>query len=127
MLLGIVLVALAAPPTCAGDLRAVEVTQGSLAPFTGQLLTPDLAVCLGQRADGAEKRFRLDLDHQLRLAAIDLQHEQRLHQIDLEADAQEKDALQRALEAATPPFYERPAFTIPATVAVVVTFILLVK
>lgn len=127
MLLGIVLVALAAPPTCSGDLQALALTQGEPAPFAGQLLTPDLAICLGQRANDAEKRFRLDLDRQLRLSKFDLDHEKRLHQIDLEADAAEKDALNRALEAATPPFYERPAFTIPTTAAVIITIFLLAK
>lgn len=76
------------------ELCAVELEQGDLAPFAGQLLTPALALALGQAADSCDARMKLLLDRQALL--LKLAHE-------------------RELAAARPRFWERPSFVAAAT------------
>ena len=48
------------PLPCDGaKLCAVPVAAGQPAPYDGQLLTPDLALHLGQQAEGCDARLRL--------------------------------------------------------------------
>lgn len=132
--LAISLAALSAAPAAARDLIpacdpekpthcSVDLEQGEVAPFSGQLLTPDLAFELGWRAQSFEKRLKAELDLKLGIMKIDLELARKLHQVDLKACDASKQVLTQALEeASSRPFYEHPAFV--ATITVVLTLFL---
>lgn len=51
---------------------AVHLEKGEAAPFSGKLLTDDLAISLGQKADQADARVKSEVEYQQRLAQVDL-------------------------------------------------------
>lgn len=54
----------------APDLRAVPLQAGEPAPFDGQLLTPELAIRLGQKAEGCEERINIEVRRVEALAVV---------------------------------------------------------
>ncbi|MFA4944425.1 MAG: hypothetical protein WC789_06965 [Lentisphaeria bacterium] len=112
--------------TCdAGDAKkcSTPLQAGQVAPYAGQLLTPRLAVDLGQRAQGCDARMELAVQFAQDSAQVDLRLERSLRENDLKASAEREkilqDALQAAREAQKDPWYEHPAFV--ATISVVLT------
>lgn len=97
---------------------AQGIAQGTPAPFTGQLMTNALAIDLGQKAEGCDKRIAIEVTKTTGELTIDLNLEQRKHAIDLEAWQQERGLMQHRIDqlSAPPPFYTRPWFVIPVTV-----------
>lgn len=108
------------PPECDAEVCSAPLKRGERAPFDGQLLTTDLAIQLGQRAERCEVLSKLDVEHAKAIAAIDLGLERKLRELEAEAARQREAALVRALEAERARWYERPAFV--ATVAVAASF-----
>jgi hypothetical protein len=88
-----------------------------VAPYAGQLLTPELAADLGVKADGCDGRIAQEVDFTKRVAAIDLNLAQQLRAIDKIACDHAVSILTRAHEAAIepPPIYERPWFVASVT------------
>lgn len=100
---------------------ATPMERGDTAPYSGQLLTPTLAIGLGQKADSCEKRWKLKLEHDLSLVRIQLDLETQKHQIDVEVRDQQIQLLtQRLKEATAEPWYEHPAFVSAAAVVITV-------
>lgn len=96
------LILLAGQPICdPADVShcSSELKKGEPAPYAGQLLTPDLAITLGQRAAGADRRVKEETDRLTQLHAIDL----------VLADAT-KDASLHASTASTAAWRQRSAY-----------------
>jgi hypothetical protein len=96
--------------------------QGDVAPFTGQLLTSELAIRLGQKAELAARTIGLEVDFAKRQAAVDLNLEKQLHANDVAAKDREIALLK---EQAKVPFYTHPAFVAPITAVVAVGLVVL--
>lgn len=109
--------ALLAVPACDGADCATPLRAGEPAPHDGQLLTTSLAIRLGQRADRCDAVVAIELERARALAAVDLALERELRRLETEAAARKAAALERAIEAAEPPWHERPAFVAAASAA----------
>lgn len=105
------------PKHCAAPLQ-----RGQAAPFDGQLLTPELAIDLGLKADGCEGRVALEVDYAKRAAAVELGLEQQLRRIDQDACRQAQALWEKRYAEAIepPPLYERPWFIAGVTFVVTV-------
>lgn len=120
--LGPVEAAVEAPvePVCdPGDARkcSAPMQAGQRAPYAGQLLTPKLAVDLGQRAQGCDARMELAVKFSQDSAQVDLQLEKSLRENDARAAAEREKILRDALdEARARPWYTHPAFVVITTV-----------
>ena len=99
---------------------ALQLEMGSPAPFTGQLLTPNLALDLSLKANTCDERLQLELKYQKALFNIDLNLEKQLRKND-EIHYKRENALltKRLEEAHYRPFYEHPIFVAAITAAVV--------
>lgn len=122
--------ALTAPPAGACDERepllcAAPLMAGDLAPWSGQLVTTELAIRLGQKAAGCDALRALDAEHAAKLAAVDLGLERRLREVEAAEHDRAVDLLEaelrRALAAREVPLVERPAFVAGATFAATAT------
>ncbi len=102
---------------------STPLAAGQVAPYAGQLLTPKLAVDLGQRAGGCDARLQLEQDRLEKTAQLDLELERKLRAEDARAAGAREAILQESLRAARAaqedPWYEHPAFV--ATISVVLT------
>lgn len=104
--LGLADVAIAAPtptPTCDSDFPdrcAVPLEAGAPAPFGGQLLSPELALALGQKADRQDRLLRLEVATATRTEAARGKLETALCGVDLRASKAESLAQQRRAERA---------------------------
>jgi len=116
-------------PGRAGDLTPVcspgdptrcaqPLSLGQPAPFSGQLLSPTLALDLGQKASFCDERLDLELKHVKAEASIDLTLEKQLRGNDkITWDAEKALLLDRLAEAKKPPpWYTHPAFIITMSV-----------
>ena len=100
------------PENC--QLRLLE---GEGAPFTGQLLSIDLAIAIGQKAYWCDQRLDLEIDKKTQKLLIQVKLEQKLRQIQSEKDKEKIDTLtERIKTLENPPFYEHPIFVSLATV-----------
>lgn len=99
------------PEKCSQPLK-----MGSQAPFSGQLLTPKLAIDLGQKAAYCDDRLNLELKYQKSLLSIELELEKKLRVNDQEHFQKEINLLTKRLkEAHSRPWYEHPAFVATVT------------
>lgn len=99
-----------APKNCATGLQ-----RGQAAPFSGQLLSADLALNLGLKAEYCDARLTLEVDRAKALLQLDLDSERRLRAIDAEGAKAAQELLLKRLAEATP-WYERPWFVASAAV-----------
>lgn len=91
--------------------------EGDLAPFSGQLLTPKLAIDLGQKAAEFDIRLKIELEHQDKLNKLDLKLEKEKHQIDQNACTEKVDLLTDQLkDAKVERWYQHPLFVAPVSV-----------
>lgn len=87
--------------------------QGQAAPFSGQLLTPKLALDLGQKAAYCEERLQIELRKERDLAVVQKALDARLLEIEREGAAMKLAIVQKALDQTQglvppPAWYERP-------------------
>jgi hypothetical protein len=94
--------------------------RGSAAAFSGQLLTPKLAITLGLKAQYCDARAALDVEHVRALMQVDLDSERRLRAIDNEASKKAQELLEKKLADGNP-IFERPIFVAAVTTAIVVS------
>lgn len=115
--------ALSSPKCSTVDECAQPVYQGDEVPFTGQLLSTELAIAIGQKAEKCDERIKIDVGFAKKEAGLDLEHEKRLRAINQDAHALELGAVQadrdRWKELADTPFYEKPWFVVTITAVVV--------
>ena len=126
LILGFVLAA----PVCDPDdptKCSAPLAQGAVAPFSGQLLTPSLAIDLGLKAQFCDARIGLEVGHAKALLQVDLDSERRLRQVDAAAADAARALLMRRLEEVSP-WYERPWFVAGvATLGTVAAYALAMK
>lgn len=90
--------------------------EGEVAPFTGQLLTPRLAVNLGQKATGCDWRVQLERDYVDRMAVVD--RDLLLKKVHLEMETYQnelklyRDEINRINKT---PWYQRPIILVVGT------------
>lgn len=94
--------------------------QGQAAPFAGQLLTPKLALDLGQKAAYCEERLQIELRKERDLAVVQKALDARLLEIEREGAAMKLAIVQKALDQThglvpPPAWYERPPVVAAAT------------
>lgn len=74
---------------------STPINKGQAAPYSGQLLTPVLAIRLGQDAEHCDDRLDLELAHTSSLARIRLDYEKALRVVDVRQLTRERDAYER--------------------------------
>lgn len=100
------------PQSCSQPLQ-----EGDRAPYAGQLLTPRLALKLGQLADRCAAELELQQGYLTKLAAIEKELGEARAKIESETRVQERDFLLGELaKREQTPWYERPAFVTLASV-----------
>ena len=91
--------------------------EGDVAPFSGQLLTPKLAIALGQKAAEFDVRLKIELEHMNKLHKLNLNLEKKKHQIDQNACTEKVDLLTNQLkDAKIEHWYQHPLFVAPVSV-----------
>ena len=96
---------------------SVEIKKGEVAPYTGQLLSTELAISLGTKAEFCGKRCDLELEFQQKTLKLDLVLEKKLRGMDQKAWKEQKDLLLKRLEEShSTPFYTHPIFISAVTV-----------
>lgn len=112
---------------------AMPLQQGQAAPFPGQLLTPKLAIDLGQKANYCEDRLKLEVAREREIAAIQKELDTKLIAIEKQVALDKVAALQKALDEQKgfeppPPWYTHPAIvSVVAALATTGVFVLAVK
>lgn len=99
------------PAKCSQPLQ-----QGEQAPFSGQLLTPKLAIALAQKAERFDIELELERERDRALAQIDLELEKRLRKLEADSWLHEKQEYERAISQFTG-WYRNPFFV--ATVGMI--------
>jgi hypothetical protein len=113
------------PERCSALLRA-----GSTGPFSGQLLTTELAISLAHRADSTDRRLEIAMQAVTSSVAAVRARDAAIAAADLRAANQRAaiwEAAAKREEAranAGAPWYAHPAFVVPVTVAITVGAIL---
>lgn len=101
---------------CDGTKCAEPLAKGQRAPFEGQLLSTELAIDLGLKAEQCDARLGLEKQYRERSMQIEISHLQRVHTIDLEAAMAREKVLEEALSRASP-WYKEPMFIAAISVA----------
>jgi len=105
-------------------LCAQPLLQGEPAPFDGQLLSPELAIKLGQRALDFDIELTIQLDRQQKLHDIEMGYLKDVYELEKVAAEKKIDVLEEALEEAGEiPWYQTPGFV--AVVSCVATGLLI--
>jgi hypothetical protein len=101
------------PSMCSTPMR-----RGEVAPYAGQLLSPVLAISLGQAADHCDEQIALEVTHTSSLAAVVLDFTRKLHRLEVEAVTQERDVYRAlyASEAEGQAWYGHAMFVAAASV-----------
>lgn len=104
--------------------HAVPLEKGEPAPFSGQLITPDLAADLAVGLERCEKRQELELKHAEMQCKLRVKGAQAVQDSQLRAANAKIKVLQAALEEARKqrerPFWEEPFFVAPVAVGATV-------
>ena len=109
------------PKQCTVYLQKADVT-----PYAGMLLTVDLAVKLGQKADKCDAVIQIERDYQKQKDDVALNLERQMHQIDTEQAKQSMDAMKKRYEQMIEiPLIERPWIVAGTTVIVTTAAIVL--
>lgn len=113
-------VALQGSPECKDDKCAVPLLKGTPAPFSGQLLSTQLAISLGQKAEYGDKLLELETEKLKAEFTAELRLAEKLMDLQEESKDRQIAYLRKELDKATyTPFYERPMFV--AIVSVLAT------
>lgn len=119
----ILLLSLHSSLASATEPPATPVVAGEPAPFSGQLLSTERAIKLGQRADRCDAQIKIELDRALQQSAWALAHERRSTEIEHErAEAFREVAEHTAGEADN--WSRSPALAAAVTVVVTLGLVL---
>lgn len=100
---------------------SAPVVEGQPSPLTGQVLTTDAAISLGQKADGCEVLRALDVDREKQLSKVQVKLERQLRKAEVDGLKLENQILQEHLKEATSrPFWEETWFVASVTVVITV-------
>lgn len=107
---------------------AVYIEKGGIVPFSGQLLTAELATDLGIRIESCVAKAELSLDLLRKKMQVEVDYQKTLlsnakttYSMELNALTADRD---RWKEAAHVPFYERPWFVAMVTTLVIGTVVI---
>jgi hypothetical protein len=96
------------------------LVKGEVAPFSGQLLTPKLAITLGQKADSFETRLAIELKYTEKMYRLDLDLQKKVDELDQKACTEKVDLLTARLkEKNQTHWYQSTTFVV--TVSVILT------
>lgn len=113
---------------CEGEdfsLCAQPLLKGEVAPFDGQLLTPELAISLSQRAMGFEIQLEIELERLQNLHDIEMAYQKDINNLDKESSKKQIALLEKRLdEARGVSWYRTPVFV--AVTSCVVTVLVVV-
>jgi hypothetical protein len=120
---------------CDGEnfsMCAQPLLKGEKAPFDGQLLTPELAISLSQRAMAFDSQLEIELERSQKLHDIEMNYQRDISNLDKEASKKQIKLLEKRLnEVVKIPWYQKPAFvaitSCVATVAVVIGAVFVIK
>lgn len=119
------LVAASAQAECDRDFPdrcSVPLSAGETAPFSGQLVSPSLAIALGQKAAGCDARIEIEAARTASVAAARCRYALGLAEADRTALERERDLWKAQAEEAGPSFIEHPilvaGLSVVATIAV---------
>ena len=107
----------------ADEPQAVPLAKGQPAPFDGQLLSTELAIRLGMKAETCERRVGIEVTHAARLVQVDLDLCERKREIDAAARQAERELMTKAVDGAAV-WYRDPVFV--AATSVVLTAVVIV-
>lgn len=97
--------------------QAVPLEKGDKAPFTGQLLSTDLAIELGMGLDNCKQKKKLEVAHEKATCKVKLEHEKAMRVLETGNLNDKVKILQASLEesqkAAVRPWWDDP--TLAAT------------
>ena len=105
------------------DRCSVPLAAGEAAPFAGQLISPSLAIALGQKAAGCDARVELETTHTASVAAARCRYALGLAEADKTALRRERDIWKAQAEDVEPSALEHPVLV--AGLAVVGTIAVL--
>jgi len=100
------------PSRCVTRLEAEEK-----APFTGQLMTDDMAIFLGQSAESCAERISIEVAKTASVAEADRKRDLAIKDADLRVTEAERNAYKRAAER---PLIEHPAIVASITAVAMV-------
>lgn len=101
-------------------LCAQAVLEGERVPFSGQLLTTELALRQAQKVEHCDARLEIEIQYEKEQSKVKLQLERQLRLIDAESHEAQIELLQdRLKQAHNRPLLEHPV--VVATLAVVLT------
>lgn len=110
----------AGPPECdPSDPQrcSMPLKRGEVAPYAGQLLTPKLAVSLGQAAEHCDEAIALEVSRTSSASVVEIRHARAVAKIDARALARERDLYKNLYESKPEAaWYEHPAFIVPVSV-----------
>jgi len=120
---------------CDGEdfsMCAQPLLKGEKAPFDGQLLTPELAISLSQRAMAFDVQLEIELERVQKLHEIEMGYQRDINNLDKESSKKQIDLLEKRLnEVQKIAWYRNPVFvsitSCVATVLVVFGATYLVK
>jgi len=99
---------------CDGEnfsMCAQPLLKGEKAPFDGQLLTPELAISLSQRAMAFDSQLEIELERSQKLHDIEMHYQQDINNLDKEASKKQIKLLEKRLnEVVKIPWYKTPVF-----------------
>jgi len=99
------------------ELCSQPLVKGEAAPFSGQLLTPKLAITLAQKADSFDTRLAIELKYTEKMYRLDTDLQKKLHDLDQKACTEKVDLLTSRLKTAQQAhWYQKPAFIVIITV-----------
>lgn len=102
------------------SMCAQPLVQGEPAPFDGQLLSPELAISLSQKALDFDIELTIELQRQQKLFDIELDYQKELRTMEQEGARKQIEVLEKELEEAiSVPWYRTPVFV--ATVSCIAT------
>jgi len=119
---GLAGVAQAADPVCDPDQPthcSVGLKAGEPVPFDGQLVSPDLAITLGQRAEHCDARIQLEADRVSGVERAESALCARMRELEARASGEREKVLSAALDDCSGvPWWESPPFVAAVTVVV---------
>lgn len=114
-------------PVCdkSGVYCSVPLDKGESAPYKGQLLTTELAVSLGMKADSCDQKIGVERNFLLKKHVAELAGIQAACKLDMIGCQEKTDILeQRLVEASHRSWYEHPLFVAGLTFGVTSVLIL---
>jgi hypothetical protein len=94
----------------------MSIKQGDPAPFSGQLMTNQMALSLGLKLEFETEKLRLEIEKTKAILGVEIQKEKDIRISNMKHCAEREKMLMNRIER---PFFEHPVFVAFATAAAV--------